>query len=87
MGGRPPLLLQILGRLVSTQSAADGARPIIFAATSPDVAQGSYYGPRYSMVGPAAPAKVPTPATDKAVAARLWTLAEELTGVTTPTAV
>jgi hypothetical protein len=34
MGGRPPLLLQILGRIVPSQSAADGAQPLLYAATS-----------------------------------------------------
>ncbi|WP_433185161.1 SDR family oxidoreductase [Actinoallomurus sp. CA-150999] len=84
MGGRPPLLLQVLGRIVPSQSAAGGAQPLLYAATSPDATQAGYYGPRWSMVGPAAPAKLPRSSADKAIAARLWTLAEKLTGVSVP---
>ncbi|RMB87034.1 SDR family oxidoreductase [Streptomyces shenzhenensis] len=84
MGGRPPLLLQILGRIVPSQSPAGGAQPLLLAATGADVEQAGYYGPRWSMVGPAVPAKLPRSATDRHVAARLWAAAEELTGVSVP---
>jgi NAD(P)-dependent dehydrogenase (short-subunit alcohol dehydrogenase family) len=66
------------------QSAAAGTLPTLYAATVPDLAGGSYVGPR----GPAelrgAP-KVVKPranARDPEVAARLWSVSEQLTGVT-----
>ncbi|HEY0183789.1 MAG TPA: oxidoreductase [Rhodopila sp.] len=65
------------------QSAADGALPSLYAATSPDVNGGAYYGPsRFDeRRGPPAPARIFPQATDPATAARLWTLSEALTGV------
>ncbi|MEU1159747.1 short-chain dehydrogenase, partial [Streptomyces sp. NPDC005921] len=36
MGGRPPLLLRILGRIVPSQDATGGAQPLLRAATDPD---------------------------------------------------
>jgi len=84
MGGKPPLALQILGRITPSQSPAGGARPLIFAATSPTVTQGSYFGPRWGMVGPAAPAKHYRTTQDPQLAARLWAEAERLTGVSLP---
>lgn len=63
------------------QSAADGARPILFAATSPDVKPGGYYGPGGfgELRGPPARAVVMPQARDAAAAARLWDVSEKLT--------
>ncbi|MGB0652341.1 MAG: oxidoreductase [Thermoplasmatota archaeon] len=71
-----------LGARLVTQSAARGAKPLLHGAVA-DVPGGSYWGP----VGPKeywwsfGPAKVSRRARDEAVAARLWALCEEATGV------
>jgi NAD(P)-dependent dehydrogenase (short-subunit alcohol dehydrogenase family) len=68
---------------VAGQSAARGSLPTVYAAVSPGVAGGDYIGPS----GPAelwgSPVKVrPTRAArDPALAARLWSVSQELTGV------
>jgi NAD(P)-dependent dehydrogenase (short-subunit alcohol dehydrogenase family) len=60
-----------------------GALPTLRAATAPDVQGGDYYGPskRMEMVG--YPVKVGSNGRshDAAVAAELWTVSEEMTGV------
>ncbi|MBU2663674.1 SDR family oxidoreductase [Actinoplanes bogorensis] len=84
MGGRPSLLFRVALRVVPHHSAAAGAQPMLYAATSPDAVQGGYYGPRWGLIGPARPAR-PTPkALDRDVAARLWAESERLTGVQLP---
>jgi NAD(P)-dependent dehydrogenase (short-subunit alcohol dehydrogenase family) len=62
-------------------SAADGARPILFAATSPEAGQGSYYGPGGfgELRGSPARALIMPQARNPAVAARLWNVSEKLT--------
>ena len=67
-----------------SQSAAQGALPILFAATSPDARAGGYDGPAgfAELKGPPAPARVPPQAQDKMVAHRLWDASERLTGLT-----
>jgi NAD(P)-dependent dehydrogenase (short-subunit alcohol dehydrogenase family) len=64
-------------------SAADGARPILFAATSPEAGQGGYYGPGGlgEMRGAPARALIMPHARNSAAAARLWTVSEKLTGI------
>jgi NAD(P)-dependent dehydrogenase (short-subunit alcohol dehydrogenase family) len=63
-------------------SAADGARPILFAATSPQAKPGAYYGPGGigELRGAPAPALIVPQARDAATAARLWDVSEKLTG-------
>jgi NAD(P)-dependent dehydrogenase (short-subunit alcohol dehydrogenase family) len=74
-----------LGNVLMGQSDANGALPILCAATDPDAAGGTYIGPdglfgmRGSGAGPAKPRKK---ALDTTAAARLWDVSEELTGVT-----
>ncbi|WP_282793804.1 SDR family oxidoreductase [Streptomyces sp. CC224B] len=80
-GGRPGLLESLLYRIVPSQAPEQGAEPLLYAATSPDATAGGYYGPRWSMVGPTKAVPLPRSARDKSVAARLWTEAERLTGV------
>lgn len=71
---------------VAGHSAAMGALPLLYAACSPEVAPGAYYGP----TGPGEVRGYPgiagssTAAQDKAMAKQLWTRAEELTGVRYP---
>lgn len=66
-----------------THSQAAGALPILMAATAPDIAPGSYLGPTRmrEMKGPPGPAVPAEQALDADVAARLWSGAEQLTGV------
>jgi NAD(P)-dependent dehydrogenase (short-subunit alcohol dehydrogenase family) len=75
------LLLPLIGH-----SAAAGALPTLFAATSPDAKPAGYYGPKgiYELKGPVAPAFVAPKAKDIAVARRLWDVSEELSGVRWP---
>ena len=63
-------------------SAADGARPILFAATSPQAKPGAHYGPGGfgELRGAPAPALIMPRARDAATAARLWDVSEKLTG-------
>jgi len=65
------------------QSAATGALPSLFAATSPDVASGSFIGPRYlfQLFGPPKVVRPSRRATNVADAAGLWDISEALTGV------
>ncbi len=62
----------------------DGALPTLRAATDPAAESGSYWGPSrfLELNGPPARARIPKHARDAAVAARLWTESERLTGVT-----
>jgi NAD(P)-dependent dehydrogenase (short-subunit alcohol dehydrogenase family) len=62
------------------QPADQGAWPSLFAATAPEAAPGSYYGPdRLSETrGHPVPARVPPAALDGSVAAQLWSRSEEL---------
>jgi NAD(P)-dependent dehydrogenase (short-subunit alcohol dehydrogenase family) len=65
-------------------SGAEGALPTLFAATSPDVVNGGYYGPQGFQEmrgGDVGPAKVAAQALDQAAAARLWRECERLTGI------
>jgi len=75
----------LLGPLLS-QSAAAGALPTLFAATSPEAKPAGYYGPQgfVEMKGPVGEAVVGQRARDVAVAARLWEVSEQLTGVGWP---
>jgi NAD(P)-dependent dehydrogenase (short-subunit alcohol dehydrogenase family) len=67
-----------------SHSAADGALPILMAATAADVTGGTYFGPRdlREMKGPPGPGKIEAQALDPVVAASLWAASEALTGVT-----
>lgn len=76
-----PLLRGIL-----FHSADEGAKPILFAAVSPEAQAGGYYGPQgfKEMKGGPGPASLPPQALDVEVAARLWQVSEKLTGVQYP---
>ena len=66
------------------QSAADGARPILCAATSLNAKPSTYYGPGGfgELRGTPAIALVMPRARDAAAAARLWDVSGKLTGAT-----
>lgn len=68
-------------KIFASQSPAEGALPILFAATDPVVHGGDYYGPtgRFELTGPPGDAFVAPQARDTEVARRLWTASEELT--------
>jgi hypothetical protein len=61
-------------------SAADGARPILFAATSPEAKPGAYYGPGGigELRGAPAPALIMPQARNAAAAARLWEVSAKI---------
>jgi hypothetical protein len=63
-----------------------GALPQLYAATMPDVAPNGYYGPDGFMEQRGYPKPVgrTKKASNEADAKRLWSLSEELTGVTYP---
>lgn len=69
---------------VLSHSAADGALPILMAATLPDPTPGGYYGPTgfQEMKGPPGVAGIKRQAKDGDAARRLWSESERLTGVT-----
>ena len=66
-----------------SHSAADGALPIILAATSTEAKGGAYFGPTLlsEMKGPPGQAEIRPQARDAVVAAQLWSASERLTGV------
>jgi len=71
-----------IGALLNSE--AQGAVPTLFAATSPDVVDGGYYGPQGLLEmrgGDVGPAKVAPQALDQTAAARLWSECERLTGI------
>jgi NAD(P)-dependent dehydrogenase (short-subunit alcohol dehydrogenase family) len=75
--------LMRLATSIFAQPAAMGALPQLYAATANDVAGGDYYGPAGIGEMRGYPTKVgrTAAAKDIAVAARLWTISETLTGV------
>lgn len=81
--GGPGLLLNNLANHLIAQSDEMGALPTLYAATSPDVEPGGYYGPGGFQEMKGLPRSVPSNARSKneADAARLWDLSEELTDV------
>ena len=69
-----------------SQKAAMGALPVLRAATDPGVLGGQYYGPG-RLFGARGYPKLAQPSRqsrDTAIQRRLWTVSEELTGVTFP---
>lgn len=69
------------GNFLMAQSAERGALSQLYAATASDVRGGEFYGPRLMLWG--APVRVELNAQGKntALAARLWQVSEQLTGV------
>ena len=87
-GGTPGLKEHVMqaGFRLFGQSATDGARPIVYAATSPDAKAGGYYGPVGfgEIKGASGPARIMPQAQDAEAGKRLWTVSETLTGVAFP---
>jgi NAD(P)-dependent dehydrogenase (short-subunit alcohol dehydrogenase family) len=69
-----------------SHSAAAGALPTLYAATSPGAQRAAYYGPDgfHEMKGWPSEARIFPQATDTAVGAKLWDVSEHLTGVRWP---
>ncbi len=70
-------------RIMPAMSAARGAESLLRAIGDPDAGQGSFYGPRFLFFGRSNAISLPSTA-DRSEAARLWRVAEELTGTRIP---
>ena len=83
MAGRP-LQARAMEALnvVIAQSAARGALPTLYGATAPNVSGGQFFGPSFGMRGWPVRSLASPAAHSRDAAARLWSLSEELTGVT-----
>ena len=77
-------IVELILKPLASQDAAHGALPTLFAATSPDVIPGGYYGPSgfQELKGHPVPAKIAPAAKDLSLAKRLWAETERLTGAT-----
>jgi hypothetical protein len=72
-----------LGNRFLAQDAAGGALPTLYAATQ-DLPGNTFAGPKNGLRGAPAPCSRSKAASDTATAARLWTVSEQLTGVSFP---
>ncbi|MFC7134587.1 MULTISPECIES: oxidoreductase [Salinibaculum] len=83
MGSRVRYGMMKVANAVVAQSAAQGALPLLYAATAPDVEGGAYYGPGgfQNMRGHPERQESSAASRDEDVAARLWDVSEDLTGV------
>jgi NAD(P)-dependent dehydrogenase (short-subunit alcohol dehydrogenase family) len=81
-----PAIAAFFYERVMSQKAAMGALPVLRAATDPGVLGGQYYGPRGFLGTRGYPklAHSSRQSHDTAIQRRLWTISEELTGVTFP---
>ncbi|MEV0586404.1 oxidoreductase [Nonomuraea sp. NPDC050310] len=77
LGGR-------LGNLLLAQTVDMGALSQVYAAVAEEAESGQFIGPHRGMRGWPAVVRPVRSATDPETARRLWTLSEELTGVTVP---
>lgn len=82
--GQPVLWFNRIGDLLAplfTGTAANGALPSLYAATSPDVEKGGYYGPTgwNEIKGPPGAARSTAASQDLSIAKRLWECAEHYT--------
>ncbi|MGN6128315.1 MAG: SDR family NAD(P)-dependent oxidoreductase, partial [Humibacter sp.] len=65
-----------------TQSKQDGALPVLAAATRRDAVGGSFWGPRWRVMGEPTRLDPSRVSSDPEVARRAWDFAQEATGVT-----
>jgi NAD(P)-dependent dehydrogenase (short-subunit alcohol dehydrogenase family) len=79
-----PTWMQIGARLMPSQDARMGALPTLRAATDPAASGGDYYGPAGlgESTGPPKRVKSSARSHDAEAQRRLWTVSEQLTGVT-----
>ena len=76
------LVGHVIGFVLNSET--EGALPTMFAAASPEATNGGYYGPQSlfeTRGGDVGSARIAPQARDQAAAGRLWSIAEELTGV------
>ncbi len=75
-----------IGNALVAQKADRGALPQLFAATAPTVRGGQFYGPSGFQEARGDPLEVQaiSAAHDPATGHRLWSVSEQLTGVTFP---
>ena len=73
--------IEVTNRFVA-QSAANGALPVLYAATAPRVHGGEFFGPHLWMWGHPTQAWCTPAARNAEAARRLWEASEQLTGVT-----
>jgi hypothetical protein len=75
------ILVNTIG-LFLAQSAEDGSKPTLMAATDNDVHGGEYYGPRgfNELKGKVGKVSSTDLSHDKVLASKLWDLSEKLTG-------
>jgi NAD(P)-dependent dehydrogenase (short-subunit alcohol dehydrogenase family) len=87
---RPSLPVRLFTRFnpIPSQEVQTGTEPLLFAATDPEAQSGAYYGPSrwFGLVGPTKLFTAPKTALDPEANARLWSIAENLTGVALPAA-
>src|SRR5262249_40475940 len=83
---RPSPAIAAFSYALISQTPAMGALPILRAATDPGVTGGQYYGPRrlFGARGYPKLAHSSRQSHDTAIQRRLWTVSEQLTGVTFP---
>jgi NAD(P)-dependent dehydrogenase (short-subunit alcohol dehydrogenase family) len=76
-------IMTTLLRPILSHDAAHGALPTLRAAVAPEATPGSYYSPDgfFQLKGHPVSATIPKAAKDSAVAQRLWTISEQLSGV------
>lgn len=95
VGGAEPsrFATTLFEHVMPLQEVATGAEPLLVAATAPDAANGSYWGPTgwgprglLQMAGRSGEVRAPRAAGDADLAARFWRAAEELVGVSLPSA-
>jgi NAD(P)-dependent dehydrogenase (short-subunit alcohol dehydrogenase family) len=69
---------------VLSQEPAEGALPSLYAASAADVRGAEYFGPSgaFGLIGPPGRARSSPQSKNREVAERLWSLSDELTGVT-----
>jgi NAD(P)-dependent dehydrogenase (short-subunit alcohol dehydrogenase family) len=72
-----------VGNSLFAQGVDDGALPQLYAAVSPDVEAGGFYGPRgpFELRGAPKRVRATSRARDPELGRRLWEVSEELTGV------
>lgn len=87
-GGGPQALLAPLVIRIIGQSDAQGALPTLYGATSPEAQSGRFYGPDgfRQMRGYPVEVRAEQQAYDESLAAKLWQISEQLTGVRFPLA-
>ncbi|QMV19935.1 SDR family NAD(P)-dependent oxidoreductase [Granulicella sp. 5B5] len=76
-------LMSMVLKPILSHDALHGALPTLYAAVDPNAQPSGYYGPNgfQELKGNPAPAKIAPAAQDPIVAAKLWAVSEQLTGV------